>query len=176
MPDTLADNTICNSQLVNVAYSTVLRAIELTDSDPFSMTIRCSIEWAAIAQCVNLGIDSRLEACNLQGIDRYDNGDCSVSPHSLCVLLRRLGDTEFHDTEKHDADDIWDAAMSLQSGIFTVLGIDEYGEVVNPQIRTYSSSRHRSGTELDCRTWDTGTSNGLVARTLCNEAPASHRF
>jgi hypothetical protein len=130
MPDTLADNTICNLQLVNVSYSTILRAIELTDSEPFTMTIRCQIEWAAIAQCVNQGIDAHLEACNVQGIDRYDNGDCAVSPKSLCVLLRRLGDTEFKDTDKHNADDIWDAATSLQSSIFTVLGIDEYGNYV----------------------------------------------
>jgi len=130
MPDTLTDNTICNSDLVNVSYSTVRRAIELTDSDPFTMTIRCQIEWAAIAQCVNQGIDSHLEACNLQGIDRYDNGDCAVSPKSLCVLLRRLGDTEFKDTDKHSADDIWDAATLLQSSILMVLGIDEYGNYV----------------------------------------------
>lgn len=130
MFDTLTDNNICNSQLVNVSYSTVLRAIEDTDSDPFTMTIRCDAEWAAIAQCVNQGIDSHLEACNLQGIDRYDNGDCSVSPKSLCVLLRRLGGTEFRATDKHSADEIWDAATSLQSSIFTVLGIDEYGKYV----------------------------------------------
>lgn len=54
--------TICNSDLVQVPYSTVLRAIEATDSDPFTMTIRCASEWAAIAQCVNQGIDSHLEA------------------------------------------------------------------------------------------------------------------
>ena len=130
MPDTLTETTICNSQLVNVAYSTVLRATQLTDSDPFTMTIRCSVEWAAITQCVNQGIDAHLEACNLKGIDRYDNGDCSISPHSLCVLLRRLGDTEFCDTDDHSADDIWDAAISLQSSIFTVLGIDECGNYV----------------------------------------------
>lgn len=130
MPDTLIDNTICNSQLVNVAYSTVLRAIEETDSDPFTMTIRCKVEWAAIAQCVSQGIDSHLKACFLKSIDRFDNGDCSVSPHSLCVLLRRLGDTKFCDTDKHNADDIWDAATSLQSSIFSVLGISEYGEYV----------------------------------------------
>lgn len=130
MSETLIDNTILNSDLVNVSYSTVLRAVELTDSDPFTMTIRCPIEWAAIAQAVNQGIDAHLDACNLQGIDRYDNGDCAVSPHSLCVLLRRLGDTEFKATDKHSADDIWDAATSLQSGIFTVLGIDEYGKYI----------------------------------------------
>lgn len=124
-----ANLTICNSELVQVPYSTVLRAIALTDSDPFTMTIRCPIEWAAIAQCVNQGIDAHLEAC-LKDIDRYENGQCSITPHSLCVLLRRMGETEFRDTEDHTADDIWDAAMSLQTGILTVLGIDEYGTYV----------------------------------------------
>lgn len=123
------DNSICNSQLVQVNYSTVLRAIELTDSDPFTMTIRCPVEWAAIAQCVNQGIDSYLEAvCDPQ--DVFDNGNCSVTPHSLCVLLRRMGDTEFRDTDDQSSDDLWDAATSLQSSIFTVLGIDEGGDFV----------------------------------------------
>ena len=125
----VTDNTICNSQLVQVNYSTVLRAIELTDSDPFTMTIRCAVEWAAIAQCVNQGIDSHIEAiCHAD--DSFDNGHCSVTPHSLCVLLRRMGDTEFGGTDSHSADDLWDAATSLQSSIFTVLGIDEYGEYI----------------------------------------------
>lgn len=131
MTNRLAETSkyICNSQLVQVNYSTVLRAIELTDSNPFTMTIRCSLEWAAIAQCVNQGIDSYLEAiCQPQ--DVFENGDCSVTPHSLCVLLRRMSDTEFQDTDSHSAEDIWDAAMSLQSSIFTVLGIDEYGEYI----------------------------------------------
>ena len=121
--------TICNSDLVQVPYSTVLRAIELTDSSPFTMKIRCSLEWAAIAQCVNEGIDSHLEAiCDPS--DVFDNGNCSVTPHSLCVLLRRMGDTEFQATEEHIADELWDAATSLQSSIFTVLGIDESGNYI----------------------------------------------
>lgn len=125
--------TICNSQLVQVPYSTVLRAIERTDSDPFTMTIRCDIEWAAIAQCVNQGIDSYLEAiCDPR--DVFDNGNCSVTPHSLCVLLRRLGDTEFQAFQNHTADELWDAAISLQSSIFTVLGIDDSGRYVGREV------------------------------------------
>ena len=121
--------TICNSDLVQVPYRTVLQAIEDTDSNPFTMMIRCSIEWAAIATCVNAGIDSHLEAiCDPN--DVFDNGRCSVTPHSLCVLLRRMGDTEFRDTDKHAADDLFDASTSLQSSIFTVLGIDESGQYI----------------------------------------------
>ena len=123
----LDEFTICNSQLVQVPYWTVLRAIDNTDSDSFKVTIRCPIEWASIAQCVNQGIDAYLEACFQQGVDRYDNGDCEISPHSLCVHLRRMGEAEFRDIEQHAADDLWDAATSLQSSILMVLGIDEYG-------------------------------------------------
>ena len=115
--------------LIQVPYSTVLKAIEETGSNPFRMTIRCQAEWSAIAQCVNQGVDGYLEAiCNKD--DVFNNGFCSLTPDSLCVLLRRLGDTDFRDTEQHTADEIWDAATSLQSSILTVLGIDEYGKYV----------------------------------------------
>lgn len=122
--------TITSSDLVEIPYSTVLRAIEDTNSDPFEMTIRCQAEWSAIAQCVNQGIDAYLEACNLQDQDTYDNGYCSVTPYSLCVLLRRLGDTNYRETDEHSADEIWDAATSLQSSILMVLGIDNEGEYI----------------------------------------------
>ncbi|WP_442508341.1 hypothetical protein SH528x_007310 [Novipirellula sp. SH528] len=130
MPETQTENTITNCQLVSVPYSTVLKAIEETDSDPFTMTIRCKVEWTAIAQCVNQGIDAYLEACCIKGRDIFDNGHCEVSPQSLCVLLRRLGDTDFKATDEHSAEDLWDAASSLQSSIFMVLGIDDYGTYV----------------------------------------------
>jgi hypothetical protein len=127
MAATKVENTIVNCQLIRVPYSTVLEAIEATGSDPFNMTIRCDVEWAVIAQCVNQGIDAYLEACFIKGKDVYDNGECKVSPQSLCVLLRRLGDTEFKRSKKHSAEEIWDAASSLQSSILMVLGIDDYG-------------------------------------------------
>ena len=130
MQKSKTENTITNCQLVNVPYSTVLKAIEATSSDPFTMKIRCKVEWAAIAQCVNQGIDSHLEACFVEGKDKYDNGNCSVSPESLCTLLRRLGDTYFNATEGHSQEDLWDAAMSLQSSIFIVIGIDDLGNYV----------------------------------------------
>tara|TARA_R110002072_G_scaffold287242_1_gene452570 strand:+ start:12831 stop:13235 length:405 start_codon:yes stop_codon:yes gene_type:complete len=122
--------TITNSDLIELPYSTVRKAIEATGSDPFPMLIRCPIEWAAIAQCVNRGIDSHLEAI-CDPADVFENtGRCEVTPHSICVLLRRLGDTDFKDNDQHSAEDIWDAATSLQSSILMVLGIDEYGQYV----------------------------------------------
>ena len=130
MTTTIDEFTITNTDLIEIPYSTVLNAIEATGSDPFSMLIRCPIEWTAIAQCVNRGIDAYLEAiCDPK--DVFDNtGRCSVTSHSLCVLLRRLGDTDFRDNGQHSADDIWDAATSLQSSILLVLGIDEYGKYI----------------------------------------------
>ncbi len=130
MSEVEIENTITNCQLVSVPYSTVLKAIEATDSDPFTMTIRCDVEWTAIAQCVNRGIDVYLEACFIKGTDIFDNGYCEFSPQSLCVLLRRLEDTEFKATDEHSAEDLWDAATSLQSSILMVLGIDDYGQYV----------------------------------------------
>lgn len=124
------DFTITNCNLVEVSYSTVITSVRATNNVPFRMTIRCPNEWAAIVQCVNQGIDAHLEAIN-HAEDVFDNsGRCSVTPHSLCVLLRRLGDTEFKETGQETVEAIWDAAMSLQSGILAVLGINEFGEYV----------------------------------------------
>ena len=127
---TTDDFTVTNTDLIEIPYSTVRKAIEATGSDPFKMLIRCPIEWTAIAQCVNRGIDSHLEAI-CDAADVFDNsGRCEVTLHSLCVLLRRLGDTDFTNTAQHSAEDIWNAATSLQSSILLVLGTDEYGKYV----------------------------------------------
>lgn len=123
-------NHITNSMLVKIPYSTILHAIEKTDSDPFTMEIRSQSEWHVIAYCVNQGIDSHLEAIT---DSVFDNGHCEVSPQSFCVLLRRLGeyDEDGYTEDKEDTDeDYWDIATNLQSSILTVLGIDDYGKYV----------------------------------------------
>lgn len=131
MPQT--EPAISNSMLIQVPYSTVLTAIENTNSNPFRMTICCQAEWTAIAQCVNQGIDAYLEVvCHPD--DVFNNGFCSLTPHSLCVLLRRLGDTDYRDTKECSADEIWDAANSLQSCVLTVLGIDDDGRFVGRDV------------------------------------------
>ena len=61
---------------------------------------------------------------------RLANGECSVTSHSMCVLLRRLGDTDFRGSDEYSADEIWDAATSLQSSILMVLGIDDDGTYI----------------------------------------------
>lgn len=124
------DPTIQNSDMIPIPYSEVLKAIELTDSAPFTMVIRSRVEWRVIANCVNQGIDAHLEAITDSSFDE-SSGKCSVSPHDLCVLLRRLGDYDFTEEEDTDTDnDEWSEAMSLQSSILTVLGFNDYGKYV----------------------------------------------
>ena len=115
--------TFINSDLIEMSYRQILDAIEDTDSSPFDMTIRCKDEWTVIAACVNVGIDSHLEAI-VKADTEFDNGSCSVHPHNLCILLRRLSETDFGD------DDLFVIAHSLQSSILTVLGFDDAGKYV----------------------------------------------
>lgn len=117
------ETTFHNPDLIEMSYGQVLDAIEDTDSNPFDMAIRCKDEWTVIAACVNVGIDSHLEAI-VNADKEFDNGSCSVTPHNLCILLRRLSETDFGD------DHLWDAAHSLQSSILTVLGFDDAGKYV----------------------------------------------
>lgn len=121
---------VSNSDMIKIPYSEILKAIELTDSDPFTMTIRSNVEWRVIANCVNQGIDSHLEAITDSSFDA-STGECSVSPQDLCVLLRRLGDYDFTEEDETDPDnDEWSKAISLQSSILTVLGFNDYGKYV----------------------------------------------
>ena len=133
-----------NTNLCTITYGAVLDAIEATDSDPFTMSIVDPVEWAAIAQCVNQGIDSRLEAIT-NGHDEFSNGSCSITPANLCVLLRRLTEGPYSEDDQFDQDDvddadlhdgattadlIWNAAERLQSDILTCLGFDDCGKYV----------------------------------------------
>lgn len=64
-------------------------------------------EAKAVVRCVNLGIDSHLEACYIEGLDSYEWENrmvgkrvlvtklhCHVSSRSLAVLVRRLTEDE----------------------------------------------------------------------------------
>lgn len=136
-----------DSNLNIITYGQVLDAIEATDSDPYRMTIKNDVEWAAIAQCVNQGIDSHLEAIT-DAQQEFDNGVCRVSPANLCVLLRRLSETAYRDDYRFEdrlrnadlgenattADLLYDAGYSLQAAILQVLGFDEYGKFVGRDV------------------------------------------
>ena len=107
------------------------------DGEIYTMSLTDTTEIKGVVKAVNMGIDSHLEACFCPGRgDSYELGtrtagklvlcrtlECSVSPESLPVLLRRLFEL---DTD----DDVADAAMSLADAILLTLGFDEYGQFV----------------------------------------------
>jgi hypothetical protein len=77
------------------------------------MIIRNRAEWAAIAQAVNMGIDSHLEALTERSTFDVGTGKCMVHPEELHVLLRRLGEIGTEDSE------------SLRDAILETLDIEE---------------------------------------------------
>lgn len=112
-----------------VTYHTVRQAM---NGEPFTMSLTGKDEIEAVVEAVNQGIDAHLEACYCPDRgDRYEGGkrmagrivlcrtlECSVSPESLPVLLRRLFDSEDQ------------TAVTLATDILASLGIDECGNVV----------------------------------------------
>ena len=102
------------------------------NGEPFPMSLTDTDEINAIIAAVNQGIDAHLEACFCPDCgDRYDGGqrkagklflcqtlECSVSPESLPVLLRRLCELD------------GEAGMSLAADILTVLGFNDSGDFV----------------------------------------------
>jgi len=83
----------------------------------------------ACIKAVNQGIDSRLQVCNVSGVDEYKVTrrtdvlkqkilKCRVSPASLPVLLRRLFE---------EADE---ASEQLADDILMTLGFDNHGQLV----------------------------------------------
>lgn len=113
----------------SVTYEEVRTAM---NGEPFTMSVTEPEEIQAVIDAVNQGIDGHLEACFCPDRgDQYEGGsrkagklvlchtlECSVSPKSLPVLLRRL--CELDDS----------AGMRLASDILTVLGFNDYGEFV----------------------------------------------
>ncbi len=118
-----------NANGCTVTYKTVRTAM---NGEPFTMSLTDFGEINALIKAVNQGIDAHLEACFCpERGDRFEGGtreagtlvvcrtlECSVSPESLPVLLRRLC----------DSDD--EAGNGLASNILTVLGINDYGQYV----------------------------------------------
>lgn len=118
-----------------VSYETVRKAM---DGEPFTMSLTDTDEIKAVIAAVNEGIDSHLEACFCPDRgDRYEGGkrragklvlcrtlECSVSPESLPVLLRRLCESDLGATDAESA------GMRLAGDILMVLGFNEYGKFV----------------------------------------------
>jgi len=116
--------------------------------EPFTMSITADAEKKALIAAVNIGIDSRLQACNCPDRgDSYGMGErsitatsdtkywqagdklvlahtleCVVSVESLPVLLRRL----FEDAKEEH----FEASYSLADSILGVLGFNDSGVFV----------------------------------------------
>ena len=119
-----------------VAYETIRQAM---DGEPFTMSLTDEDEIKAVIAAVNEGIDAHLEACYCPDRgDRYEGGrrkagklvlcrtlECSISPESLPVLLRRLCESDLGGDVEVQAE-----GNRLASDILMCLGINEYGEYV----------------------------------------------
>ena len=119
----------------SVTYRAVRKAM---GGEPFTMSMTDTDEIKAVVAAVNEGIDSHLEACFIPDRgDRYEGGqrkagklvlcttlECSISPESLPVLLRRLCESNLGDTE------VESAGMRLANDALYVLGFNDSGKFV----------------------------------------------
>lgn len=134
---------LTNENNCSIPYAAVRKAM---DGENYTMSL-VGDDARVVVNAVNIGIDSRLQACCGENDDygdgkrtiiadedgaRWKAGDelvlahtleCSVSPESLPVLLRRL----FEDMK---GDDDADDGMSLAASILLTLGFDEQGVFV----------------------------------------------
>lgn len=55
--------------------------------DGFKMTTRSNVEWGCIAACVNVGIDSHLEAFTES---KFDDGLVWIHPDEMGILIDRM--------------------------------------------------------------------------------------
>ena len=133
---------MCNIELGSgtVDYETIRQAM---NGEPFTMSLTDEDEIQAVIAAVNEGIDAYLEACYCPDRgDRYQGGnrkagklvlcqtlECSISPESLPVLLRRLCESELGGDP-----DVQAEGNRLASDILMVLGINEYGEFVGREL------------------------------------------
>jgi len=139
--------TLTNSNCCPITYDAIILAC---GGEHFQMSLVGRDADVVRTAVNNMGIDSRLQACHCRERgDKYnrsersfiatENGlrwkkgdrivyaqtlECSVSPESLCVLVRRL----FEDMEciGQDGDDA-DVGNSLASSILESLGFDDCG-------------------------------------------------
>ena len=119
-----------------VIYETVRQAM---NGEPFTMSLTDTDEIRALVEAVNEGIDAHLEACYCPDRgDRYQGGErkagklvlcrtleCTISPESLPVLLRRLCESDLGgDTE------VQSAGNRLANDMLYVLGFNDSGKFV----------------------------------------------
>lgn len=118
-------NIVTNHNMCKIPYDAIRDAMN-GESYPMSLV---GHDKEACTRAVNIGIDSHLEACSIEGQDSYQDAgyrlECNVSPKSLPTLVRRL----FEDTHHGDEDDL-DAGPSLAGSILMTLGFNDTGEQV----------------------------------------------
>lgn len=127
--------TITNSNLCPISYEAVRLALT---GEAYPMPVRYPMSLVGrdaevVIKVVNIGIDSRLQACSIENQDTYkldgktSRLECFVSPKSLPVLIRRL----FEDTDyTGDDGDDRDVGSSLAEDILNTLGFDDTGRFV----------------------------------------------
>jgi hypothetical protein len=121
----MSDESFLNSNMVPIPYAAVRQAMR---GKPYTASL-VGADAAVVIEAVNAGIDSHLEACFVPDRgDRFEAGErrigetvvartieCTISPESLPVLLRRLSEAGT------------DEADSLVDAVLTTLGFDDSG-------------------------------------------------
>lgn len=122
---------LTNGNLCKISYDEITKAC---NGEHFTMSLTGDDAKVAI-KAVNIGIDSRLQACFGEN-DSYETShnrlECSVSPESLPVFLRRLFDyMEWCDSENCTGEDCdGSVGYSLAESILQTLGFDDCGRYV----------------------------------------------
>lgn len=119
--------TLTNEQMCPVEYDDIIAAC---NGENYTMSLTADEDVVPVIDAVNMGIDSRLQACYVPARgDSYEGGirkagdkviartlECSISPESLPVLLNRLFDA--------------DCCSSLAASILYSLGFNDSGKLV----------------------------------------------
>jgi len=140
---------LTNQNCCEIEYDAIIAACK---GENYTMSL-VGRDADVVIKAVNIGIDSRLQACNCPDRgDDYGQGkrsiiasertkfweageelvlantlECSISPESLCVLLRRL----FEDMEyTGEDDDDCDVGWSVGGDILMTLGFNDCGKFV----------------------------------------------
>jgi hypothetical protein len=124
-----------------VTYETVRQAM---NGKPLTMSLTAEDKSCAVVEAVNEGIDDHRETCyRLDRGDRYGEGErlverlflcrtleCTISPESMPVLLRRLCESELGGDPEVQVEGNW-----LANDILNCLGIIDYDEQPNRATR-----------------------------------------
>ncbi len=87
---------------------------ELLAGEVFNITVKSQRDWEIFAACVNLKIDSHLEAFT-QSDFNSNTGEINIHPREMHIMLRRLEELE---------GDNWESAYSWRSDIIGVMVSD----------------------------------------------------